>query len=227
MLDLKRGYSIGMALAFPTSPSRRSIRVLDVCAGLWVAAWIAIGVLVGIEVHGLKELSTTVVRGGRVLQATQQQLSALDSLPVVGGRIRSVEGVVGRAARSAIHSGTDSRSRTGTLSLLLGIAVALIPTLPVAGLYAPLRWARVQEVRAVRRGLREAHGDPAFEQFLALRAMQRLPFHQLRRLSENPLRDLQMGHHRALADAELARLGIDRPHAAATLETPARSGIGQ
>ena len=54
-------------------------------------------------------------------------------------------------------------------------------------------------------------GDPAFEQYLARRAVDVLPWDRLRAISPDPWRDIANGEYRALADAELARLGLTRP----------------
>jgi len=89
-----------------------------------------------------------------------------------------------------------------------------VPTLPLLVLYAPLRLGRVPEARAIRRALARAPGDPLFEQFLARRAAQHLPYHRLREVSENPWRDIQTGNYGPLADAELRRLGLTRPRGA-------------
>jgi hypothetical protein len=204
-----------MDLAYPVAPSRRLIRTLDAALAVWCVAWIVIGFAVGIQVRGLGTLATTVANAGHSLRAAEQPLHSLSNVPFVGPAIgRAVQGVetqLRQASANAIQSGEESKRRADSLSILLALSIALIPTVPVAALYVPLRVARVREVRAVRRALRESHGDPAFEQFLARRATQRLPFYQLRAVTDDPWRDLQVGNVRPLADAELARLGITRP----------------
>jgi hypothetical protein len=81
---------------------------------------------------------------------------------------------------------------------------------PLLALYAPLRTARIREVRAVRRALGESRGDPVFEQFLARRAAERLPYCRLRLISPDPWHDLATGHYERLAAAELRRLDLAR-----------------
>jgi hypothetical protein len=84
------------------------------------------------------------------------------------------------------------------LSVLLGLAVAVIPSLPLLVLYVPLRAAR----------LREAGDDPQLEELLARRAVQNLPYHRLARVTRTPWRDLADGRYAALAAAEKQRVGI-------------------
>jgi len=79
---------------------------------------------------------------------------------------------------------------------------------PVVGLYVPLRVSWDRDVRAALKALRESGDDPTFREFLARRAAERLPFHQLVDVSSDPWRDLERGHYDALSRAELRRLGI-------------------
>jgi hypothetical protein len=46
---------------------------------------------------------------------------------------------------------------------------------------------------------------------LARRAVDTLPWDRLRELSDDPWRALAVGDYSALADAEIARLGLSRP----------------
>ena len=192
----------------------RLIVLADVVVLLWVAGWIAMGVAVSHEVSNLSQMSDTVVGGGRAVRQTGRALRSLEQIPFVGDAIRSrIEPVLGQidaAGRQAIESGRDSTASIEALSTQLGLSVALIPSIPILALYVPLRVSRAREVRAVRRAARRHGSDPAFEEYLARRAVQRLPFHKLLEVSANPWRDLEEGRHRALADAELERLGIRR-----------------
>jgi len=86
-----------MSLAYPSSPSGRLVRFLDVAIILWTASWVILGFVVAGEVRGLTQLSDTVVAGGKVLKATGRELSALEQVPFVGDPIRAVEGEVNRA----------------------------------------------------------------------------------------------------------------------------------
>ena len=192
----------------------RLILLLDVVVVLWVAGWAAMGVAVSRDVSNLSQMADTVVTAGRAIGQTGRALRSVEQIPFVGRAIRSrVEGVIAQideASRQAVQSGRASTDSVAALSVQLGVSVALIPTVPILALAVPFRVSRAREIRAVRRAARRHGGDPAFEEFLARRAVQRLPFHKLREISANPWRDLEQGRHRALADAELERLGIRR-----------------
>jgi hypothetical protein len=199
-----------VSLAYPTSPSGRLIHFLDLVLALWVALWIVLGIQVRNEVRGLTELSDTVEAVGNTLDQAGRQLDTLKGLPFVGNRIHEVGQQLAVAARSAIHSGESSRSHVNSLSVLLGVAVAVAPTLPLVVLYVPMRRTRIQEVRAVQKAMRQPSGDRVFDEFLARRAAERLPYDVLLAVSPDPWDDLKEGRYGPLADAELRRLGIRR-----------------
>ena len=199
-----------MAAPLSRSSSGRAIRVLDACLVVWMVAWIVLGIVIGREVQHLTKLSDTVVTAGQAVQETGQALHSLEGVPFVGGRIAALDRRIEAAGRSAVASGRDSRSSIGRLAVLLAVSIAVMPTVPLLALYAPFRISRRREVRAVRRAARESGSDPAFDEFLARRAAENLPYHRLREISANPWRDLEEGRYGALADAELRRLGLRR-----------------
>ena len=82
------------------------------------------------------------------------------------------------------------------------------PTLPLLGLYLPLRWAWTNDARAVRRALKRAPTDPLLVEFLARRAVSNFPYDKLLAVSPQPFRDLEEGRYDLLAGLELDRLGI-------------------
>ena len=200
-----------MGLAFPT-PGARLVRALDLGAVAWMALWIVLAVLVAREVNDLRSLSTTVVRAGVAVEETGALVRTLGSVPFVGERVAEVADRVEEAGRSAQASGEDSRDSTRDLSLLLGLSIGLIPTLPLLGLYVPLRLAWMRERRAVQRALRRAADDPRLTEFLARRAAANFSYDQLLGASENPYEDLAAGRYEALAALELERLGIQGPY---------------
>jgi hypothetical protein len=199
-----------MAVAFPRAGARL-IHVLDVATVAWVVAWIVLAVLVGREVRELRELSDTVVVAGVAVEETGDLLRSLGGIPLVGSQVGGVADRVREAGQSAQESGRDSRDSTQDLSLLLALSIGLIPTLPLLGLYAPLRIAWTREARAVRRALAARQDDPVLKEFLARRAVANLPYQELTAVSADPFRDLEEGRFDALAGRELKRLGLRRP----------------
>jgi hypothetical protein len=199
-------------LSLPSSlGDRRSIRILDSLAVVWVCLWIGIGYLVFHEVRGLSSLSGTVILAGKAIDATASTIASISGLPLVGGQVAELARQAQDAARSAIANGRASRDDIDRLAILLWIAIAAAPTAPLLVLYGLLREGWRRDVCSLRELAAGARDDPAFDQFLARRALQHLPYRRLREISENPWRDIDEGRTRPLADAELARVGLRRP----------------
>ncbi len=190
-------------------PSSRALHLLDAALALWVAAWIAFGVAIGVNVSHLTALSETVATDGQAVETVAGSLHSLGSVPLIGGQISKDAEQVQRAGASAAASGQRGASSVHVLSVLLAIAVALLPSVPVFGFYLPARLERRREAAALRRALRVHGADPDFQAFLARRAIEALGYHRLRRVSAAPWADLEEGHCAALAAAELRRLGLD------------------
>lgn len=190
----------------------RRLSTLDLLVLGWVLLCLLLGAKVAGEVRDLAGLSDTVVDVGRQTQAAGDGLAAAGSLPVIGAAVKGPAERVRQAGREAEASGRESRRSTENLGLLLGLAVALVPTVPVLAVYLPGRLAAERERRTVRRAL--AGRDPReVEALLAWRAATGLAPAEVLAITPTPLADLEAGRHRALADAELARLGVSRPAA--------------
>ena len=116
-------------------------RIADVALVLWVAVWTVLAVVVYQEVRGLRDVSDTLVTTGRAVDRTGRALQDLEGVPFVGDRVRGYAVEVRRAGRSAVKSGRSSRGHIDNLSVLLALAVGLVPTVPVLALYVPLRGA--------------------------------------------------------------------------------------
>jgi hypothetical protein len=199
-----------VTLTFPRPP-RGAILLMDAALLGWIVAWIILAGAVAREVDGLTRLSGTVVLAGGALEQTGDLLGSFDRVPFLGDQVGEVSEQIRRTGRSARRNAAASRESIENLSVLLGVSIALIPTLPLLGVYLPLRVRWRRERRAIRRALRRRDGAPMLEQYLARRAVQTLPYDRLRAISADPWRDVAEGRFTVLADAELARLGLRRP----------------
>lgn len=205
-----RGYPPKMGFAYPVSADVKTIRALDVGVVLWAAVWLALAVMTATEVRSLRQLSTTLVRSSDVLADTADVLGSIEDVPVLGSRVKDVQASVRTAAESTRASGLESRDSIKDLSILLGVLIFLVPFLPVLFLYLPLRISWNREVETIRSGIDASGADTEFRDFLARRAMQNLGFDRLRELGIQPWDPLPDRRRDELAQAELARLGIDR-----------------
>ncbi|HET8980102.1 MAG TPA: hypothetical protein VFN87_18260 [Solirubrobacteraceae bacterium] len=199
-------------------PRRRALLGIDLLLVVWVVGWIVVGLLIAHEVNGLARLSTTVEKAGQAAEASGTALHALSAVPFVGHTVGQASARVIQAGQSAVASGQASRSSVGDLATLLGIAVALIPSIPVLAVYVPLRIGRARERLVVGAALAEIGDNPEFQAFLARRALETLPYRRLRWLVHHPWQKLDARQRADLAAAELQRLGLTR--------RASRSGLG-
>ncbi len=191
--------------------SARSVRWLDVGVAAWIVAWAILGVLIWSDISAQAQLSDNVIKVGTAVRDTGRALGVVGGLPLVGEQIGEFAGRIEAMGAEVETSGQDSRGGIQRAAVIAGLAVGILPAAMVVLLYLParLRWRRY--VGAVAAALPGSAGDPAFEQYLARRAADALPWDRLRAISTDPWRAIANGDYRALADAELDRLGLRRP----------------
>lgn len=187
----------------------RALRVLDGFVAFWVVLWIVLGVLTGNEVQQLTSVSEAAQASARAADRAGEALQSLGDVPFVGDNSRELGDEVRAAAGEVRANAAETSVTLRRLGFLLGASIILIPLTPVFGMYLPNRLARGREVQALRRRLRTRPMDGPLETYLARRALDWLPYNQLRTLSEDPAGDLRDGRHSALARAELIRLGLE------------------
>lgn len=183
---------------------------MSVCIAVWVALWLAVGAITGIEVRRLTRVSDSLVQSGDALDVAGTALQDIGRLPVVGDRPRALGDKVRQTADEVHQAGSASRETVRSVSILLGLALVLIPVVPVVAVYVPLRRAAARERTAVKRALSSPERDPLLEEFLAHRALHNLPYDALTQVTADPWGDLRRGSFRRLANAELTRLGLAR-----------------
>ena len=182
-------------------PRRR--RLADAAVLAWVVAWALLGWTAGRALDKVSEVTRSAEGAGAAVVRTGESIRDVE-VPVVGTVFQDAGDQVidaGEAAQAqARESGTDVR----TAAILLGLAVWLVPSLPLLASYLPTRAARSRETRALRALLRDHVGDPELDRLLATRALAQLPYARLRALGVPNAPD------RTLADAQLAREGVTR-----------------
>lgn len=185
-----------------------TLRTLDAAFLLWCRLWIAIGLYVGYEVFQLAKIGTTLESSGRALDDSGRALQELRSIPLIGGTPGKIGDNVRETAAQVVERGRETQASTRRLGVLLGFTTAVLPIAP-ALLYLPLRFGVVADRRRVQRLV--ARLDPEeLDTHLARRALADIPYEQLLRRSSTPETDFERGRRSALADAELARLGLRR-----------------
>jgi len=192
------------ALALPRA-RRRSLAVV---VALWVILWLVAGAVTGYQVRQLTEVSDSLVESAEALDSAGIALQDIGRLPLIGERPEALGNEVRETAQEIDRAGAASRETVRTVSVLLGLALVLIPIVPVVAVYLPLRRASSRERSAVKRALAGAPDDPVLEEYLAHQAVQTLPYSTLRQVTTDPWGDLRRGSFRRLANAELTRLGL-------------------
>jgi hypothetical protein len=183
---------------------------VDLAVGAWVLAWIGLAVAIGIELSNLSDLSHTAVKSGQAVETVGRSLGILGAVPLVGGSLSGIASQVQAAGASAVASGHSSLSSINTLAVLLAIAVALLPSIPVLGFYLPLRLERRRAAQALYHTTVRYGGEPGFKTFLAQRAIGSLSYRRLSGLAARPWDPrLSEADREELATAELLRVGID------------------
>ena len=151
---------------------RLGIRTVDVALVVWSVAWLAAGVVTYSSLKqledggeavvaagaGLQETSSGLRRTARGLHQTADALEVVGSLPFVSGNPgEAVEQTaddldrfavrVRATGRDAEATGAQAQDSAGTLAVVLGLAVALTPTVPIIALYLLLRPLVAQQLR--------------------------------------------------------------------------------
>jgi hypothetical protein len=119
-----------------TAPSGDVVRGL---VATWVALWLVVGAWVGYEVWQLSDLGATVAESGRALDAAGSGLQSLGDVPVVGDQTSQVGDQVRANADDIVAAAREAQSGARRLSVLLGLAVALVPSVPVLAVHLALR----------------------------------------------------------------------------------------
>ena len=195
-------------MGLPLGGARR--RIVAAALAFWTVLWLVVGALTGVQIRNLTQVSDSLAKSGRALGTAGTALEALGRLPVVGERPRRLGREVRATAEEVRGAAASSRETVRWVSVLVGVALVVIPVVPVLGVYVVLRVSDRRQRRAVARALEQSPPDPRLEEFLAHRALQHLDYEVLRRVSQDPWADLRNGAYRRLANAELTRLGLAR-----------------
>lgn len=199
-----------------TSPATRidqsTVRVVDGLVAFWVLLWLVVAASTALTLWQLSSLGDTLTQSGEAVGSAAEALRAIGDLPLVGDGPGELADEAGAAAEQVIADGATVTNRLRQLAVLLGLAIFFIPVTPLVGLWLPLRLRRAREARMIRRALLKDPGVP-LDRYLARRATMSLPYEAVRAAFEDGDGRLTREQERALADAEIARMGLRRPAA--------------
>ena len=192
------------------TPSGRTLRRWDVAAAVYTLAFVVLGAVAGWQIWSLAELHRSLLEAADALSLTARAVGLVGEVPVVGNGADQLAGSIADTAAQLRTNAFTVQTQVHALAVVVGAAIALLPTIPLVALYFPLRVARAREVAGLRRKL-AGPVDPLLVEHLAHAALRRVPYAELRRVSTQPWRDVEQGRHEHLAAAELRRLGLRPP----------------
>jgi hypothetical protein len=186
-------------------PATSRFAAPDLVVAAWAVLWVALAIAVVQSTRDVAKLGGTVSQTGT---AVSQVGGLINDIPLIPDNVSSASSSVQAAGASAQANGAQGEDAANRLGIYLGIAIALIPSVPILGLYLPVRIARVRERRVAQRALALHGHDPQYQEFLARRALEKLQYEDIMAVSAHPWDDLNHGRFAALASAELHRLEI-------------------
>jgi hypothetical protein len=190
--------------------SARAVRRLDVVVAVWIVVWVVLAVLVWRDIGAQARLANDVIKVGTAVKDTGKALGVVGGLPLVGGEIGDFAARIESVGAEVEGGGRSSRDAVSRTAVAAGLGIGLLPAALLLTLYLPARMRWRRDVREVADALERSSGDPAFEQFLARRAVAALTWDEARAVTSDPWSAIERGDVRALADAELLRLGLSR-----------------
>ena len=195
--------------------SHRTLRMIDVMLIVWLLLWCAIGYAVGHTVNGLSGLSDGVIGAGEGVSDAAGALTDLIEVPLVGGSVEAIADRIDALGQGTVQKAEASKDVIFNVSLLLGLLIALAPSVPPIAVWLVIRSPLARDRRRIGRSLDA--DEAGLEGYLALRATTRYSYARISSVTTDPWGDLQAGRHSALAAIELGRLGLKRRAARASL----------
>lgn len=197
---------------YADSPGQFARQLLtDVALVCWVLTWIWAGTAVHAATMELAGPGYQITESATGISDSMTEAGGvLEGLPLVGDEARAPFDKASGAADELAEAGRAGVRAVESLANGLGLAVALIPILVVAGFYLP---ARIRFVRRATAGARLVDGGDDLDLF-ALRALAHQPLHVLARITDDPAGAWRRGDRAVtdqLAELELRANGLQLP----------------
>lgn len=126
-----------------TRRAQRRGEVWNGLVGMWCALWLVVGAWTGYEVWQLSSLGGTVAGSGRALDSAGQALQSLGKVPVVGDTTAELGDEVRANAADIVVDARAAGASTRRLAVLLGLTIALVPSVPVLAVHVAVRRGRL------------------------------------------------------------------------------------
>ena len=180
--------------------------LLDLILLAWCWAWIRVGFYISELVEKLSAAGRLLIDAGRDLEDTTSSVQGtVVRVPVIGNFLKDrFDGLAG-VGQSLQDSGHSQVNTVDTLSLWVGVVVALLPILLALTVWLWRRAGWIRDASAAAR-LRE---DPENLYLFALRAISNRPLTELRsKEARQAIRSFHAGDYAPLARLELREMGL-------------------
>ncbi len=188
----------------PTQRYRQAF--FDMFMAAWCWAWIRVGMYINDLVEKLSAAGRLLIDAGEDLEgATSSVQGTVVRVPIIGSFLKDrFDGLAG-VGQSLQDSGNSQVATVDTLSMWLGIIVALLPILLALTVWLWRRAGWIRDASAAAR-LRE---DPENLYLFALRAISNRPLTELRsKDARQAIRAFHAGDYAPLARLELREMGL-------------------
>lgn len=183
----------------------------DVFVVGWSIGWWFAGRALDATIRALAEPARTTESAARSMQTSFQEAArSLETVPWAGPTLRQPFDAAAGSLQQVIASAQQQVAGVEQVATLTGWLVFLIPALVLIAVWLPNRIRFALNSSATTRFI---NAQPDLD-LLALRALATQPFHQLARISDDPLAAWRAGDRAVidqLADLELRRNGWHRP----------------
>lgn len=124
-------------------PRQRRADFWNGVVATWVALWLVVGGWTGYELWQLSDLGTTVAGSGRALDSAGTALQSLGRVPVVGEATGEIGDEVRANAAEIVAGANEAGASIRRLAVLLGLAIAVVPSAPVLAAHIVVRRGRL------------------------------------------------------------------------------------
>ncbi len=200
----------GTVRVYPGVPSlRRSTITRDVLCLLLIVFFVWCGVKTYQAVDRLTVFGSAAAETGTSIQkGFGSAASAVSGVPIVGGSLANALNGAGSGSGGNLTSlGQQGIEYVHRLALILGVLVALLPTLVLLLAVLPRRIRQIRSLTAAGTVLTNPT-DPEIRRLMASRAAFGLPYGVLLTYTRDPFGDLAAGRYDGLVAATLEDAGL-------------------
>lgn len=196
---------------YPQVPSLRRSQILR---DVGVVALLAFFVWCGLKVHdvvgALAVLAEGVTEAGTTVEGGFTSVAdAVSGIPLVGEPLQGAFASAGDGTGGNLADlGQSGQDAVWLLATVLGVLVALLPSMVLLVAVIPRRLRSVREMSSARAVASVDPSDPERRRLLAMRAAFGLPYRELLPYTQDPMGDIIAGRYDALVAAALADVGL-------------------